>query len=417
MIDIYNLTQKEFNRQKNTLNLIASENYPSPQVLSLLGSVWSTKYAEGLPTKRYYAGNILVDELEIECMSLALEVFKADGYGVNVQMLSGSPANSVLNYGDTVLCLSLKNGGHLSHLHETSVYNKYFKFENYDLIENSHNNFEIDIEQFESQLKKVQPKLVILGFSSYPRQVDFKPLIKLVHAHGALVLADVSHINGLIATGLHSSPFSKGGDGADFVTMTTHKTLRGPRSAMVFAKVEFMPHINKAIFPGSMGGPHINKIAALTRCLQEIIGQEQYPDTRSFMEYQKQVLVNCKMLENELSKNFEVISPTQTHLCLIKLPENLDSLEIQNKLEQTGLITNRNILPRDTKSPWRPSGLRLGSAALTSRGAGESEFMKIADVLTRVCHGTKEIDETSHVIQEITNSLHWYYDELTDLKR
>lgn len=415
MLNLDELTTKESSRQQNTLNLIASENYPSPKVLDFLGSAWSTKYAEGQPGKRYYAGNELSDILEKDTIELALRVFNADGYGCNVQMLSGSPANATVYHaalepGDLILSLSLDEGGHLSHMHSTSVFHKYYKFAHYRLRETEPNNFEIDIEDLTSKLQEHKPKLVILGFSSYPKHIDFPKLIELCHEYGALVLADIAHINGLVAAGLHSSPYNAGDEGADFVSMTTHKTLRGPRAGIIFAKDKYMPALNRAIFPGSFGGPHLNKIAALNQALQEITGDQSYPDNRSFEAYSGAVIENCKTLETELAGHgLTVISPTQNHLCLIMLPEGLDSLAIQQKLEQVGIITNRNMLPQDPKTPWRPSGLRLGSVALTSRGAEAEDFQEISKLIAAVIF-EKESDEViADKVKDMTSKLNWYY--------
>ena len=385
--DLTALSARETNRQRNTLNLIASENYPSPQTLALLGSAWGTKYAEGQPGKRYYAGNELADVLEKKTQDLALEVFQATGYGVNLQVLSGSPANAtvyhaVLEPQDLVLSLSLAEGGHLSHLHQTSVYNKYYRFAHYRLKEIAPDSFVIDEDDYRQKLQTLRPKLVILGFSAYPPRFDFAKCIRLAHEQGALVLADIAHINGLVAAGVHPTPFAKGVSGADFVTMTTHKTLRGPRGGVLFAKQEggYLDKVNRAVFPGSFGGPHLQKIAAIARTLQEITGQEVYPDKRSFGDYARAVLANCKALENALKRHgVAVVSPTQTHLCLIRLPETVNSLHLQKSLEKTGLISNRNMLPNDPKTAWIPSGMRFGSAALTSRGATTTDFENIAE--------------------------------------
>lgn len=415
MLDLHTLTSKENFRQKNTLNLIASENYPSPEVRALLGAVWSTKYAEGQPGKRYYAGNVYSDELEIECMKLALEVFNAEGYGCNVQILSGSPANAtvyhtVLEVGDTVLSLSLADGGHLSHLHATSVYNKYYKFAHYGIKETAPNSYEIDLEDYTKKLTEIQPKLVILGYSAYPKQIPFEDLIRIAHENGALVLADVAHINGLIAAGLHPSPFSNDASGADFVSMTTHKTLRGPRSGIIFAKDKYMKDLNRAIFPGQFGGPHLNKIAALARCFQEILGQEKYPDGRSFKEYTEAVIENCKALEHGLKDGgLSIISPTENHLCLVALPDEVDSLEMQQYLESVGIITNRNAIPNDTKSPWRPGGMRFGSAALTSRGATKDDMYLLGQHISKAILGEVPENDTVDFVNSLVSKLQWYY--------
>lgn len=409
------ITQNELNRQKTTLNLIASENYPSPKVLELLGSIWNDKYAEGYPGKRYYGGNIYADELEELTCQKALEVFDSTKeYGVNVQSLSGSPANAivyltVLEAGDTVLSLDLASGGHLSHLHSTSNYLKFFKFANYAL-EPKKQGSGIDESDFKAKLKEHKPRIVILGFSSYPRKYQFKKLCKLAHEAGALVLADISHIAGLVAVGEHDTPFNTDGEGADFVTTTTHKTLRGPRSALIFAKHEYMPAINKTIFPGTSGGPHLNQIAAVGQSLLEVLGEEQYPDKVPFVEYTQQIIKNCKMLENGLIESgVQVTAPTQNHLCLVELPDSVDSLELQQKLEGLGIVTNRNAIPGDQRSAWRPGGLRLGTAALTSRGLGAEQARELGVAIGSVINKSIEDKAVKQYSKELADSLHWYY--------
>ncbi|MBC7472359.1 MAG: serine hydroxymethyltransferase [candidate division SR1 bacterium] len=410
------LTKQEFNRQKNTLNLIASENYPSPKVLELLGSVWSNKYGEGYPGKRYYAGNENTDEMEKYVQDLALRVFdKTDSYGVNVQVLSGSPANStvylaMLSSGDTIMSLNLANGGHLSHLHETSNYNKFFKHVTYDVVNIGDNTFEIDIENFKNTLETYKPKLVIVGFSAYPRGYKFSEMCKLAHKSGSLVLADIAHINGLVAAGLHDSPFGEGDEFADFVSMTTHKTLRGPRGALLFAKKEYITDINKTIFPGTNGGPHFHQIAATGQCLLEILGEDKYPDNIDFITYSKLVLSTCKEFENTLKgRGLEIISSTQTHLALVKLPSDSDSIVFQQKLERVGIISNRNMIPFDTKSAWRPSGMRFGTAALTSRGLDINGAKKIANMIVDTLFDTKDESTITKEVLELAQSLNWWY--------
>ncbi len=408
---IQDLTKKESQRQKDTLNVIASENYPSPKTLELLGTIWNDKYAEGYPGKRYYAGNVNTDELETFVATKALEVFDcADDYGINVQVLSGSPANAmvyftVLEPGDMVLSLDLSSGGHLSHLHETSSYLKFFKHATYRLRGGKFHEAE-----FEQALKEHKPRLVVIGYSSYPARYEFARLCQLAHAYGALVLADISHIAGLVAVGKHSSPFMHGASGADFVTTTTHKTLRGPRSALVFAKKEYMPAINKTVFPGTSGGPHLNQIAAVGQSLLEVLGEEVYPDKIAFSEYIENVLKNAKALETGLKQaGINMTTPTSTHLVLAKLPEEVDSLTLQNDLEEVGIITNRNAIPEDTKTPWRPGGLRLGSAALTSRGMSNNDFLVLGQAVGEYILGKKNKAELLSVGKELHKSLKWYY--------
>jgi glycine hydroxymethyltransferase len=414
---IFELTKKEADKQANTLNLIASENYPSPKVLELLGAKWSNKYGEGYPGKRYYAGNQFTDKLETFAQEKALEVYSRSGfnagdeYGVNVQVLSGSPANAMvflamLEAGDTVLSLNLSNGGHLSHLHKTSNWLKFFKLENYDVVENGTNNYEIDLKDFEAKLIESKPRLTIIGASSYPKSIDFKPMIELAHKHGSLVLADIAHINGLVAAGLHPSPFNIGESGADFVTMTTHKTFRGPRAAMLFYKNDFAKDINKTVFPGTSGGPHFNKIAAITQACLEILGEDQHPDGISFKDYSQKVLDNCKAMENSLLESgLEIVSPSDNHMCLVKLPDDSDSLEIQVRLEEIGVICNRNVIPFDKKSAWRPSGLRLGSPALTSRGLDESGAKEIGAIIADCVFARQSQEELAKRVQGVVQGL------------
>jgi glycine hydroxymethyltransferase len=413
---LFKLTADEFAKQRDTLNLIASENYPSPKVLQLLGSVWMNKYAEGTPGKRYYAGNVQADEMETFVQKQALAVFDPTGeYAVNVQVLSGSPANAMvflamLEAGDTVMALSLPNGGHLSHMHTTSNWLKFFKYANYDVKEVAPNTFEVDEDDYLAKLKEAKPKLVIIGFSAYPRKYEFAKLIRTAHAAGALVLADIAHINGLVAAGLHDSPFKKGDDGADFVSMTTHKTMRGPRSAMLFAKEKHMKTINRTIFPGTSGGPHLHQIAATGQALLEILGEDQYPDKADFKTYSQTILDTCRALEQGCADaGLTVISPTQNHLCLLKLPDELDSLEFQRRLERAGIITNRNIIPFDQKSAWRPSGLRLGTAALASRGLTSAQANLLGQLIGNLALGKAADSDAQKIVETLVNKLAWYY--------
>jgi glycine hydroxymethyltransferase len=413
---LFDLTAKEFAKQRDTLNLIASENYPSPKVLELLGSVWMNKYAEGTPGKRYYAGNIYADEMETFVQQKALEVFDQTGeYGVNVQVLSGSPANTMvflamLEAGDTIMSLNLANGGHLSHLHATSNYLKFFKLVNYDVKETAPGTFDIDQDDFHAKLREHKPKLVILGFSAYPRKYEFAKLTKWAHEAGALVLADIAHINGLVAAGLHDTPFRKGDEGADFVSMTTHKTFRGPRAAMLFAKTEHMPAVNKTIFPGTSGGPHLHAIAAVGQSLLEILGEDQYPDKRPFKEYSQAVLDTSHALEQGCAEaGLTIISPTQNHLNLVKLPDDVDSLEFQKQLERIGIITNRNMIPFDSKSAWRPSGMRFGTPALASRGLTVGQAKDLGRLIGELAHGKVTEDAAKSQVTQLAGDLAWYY--------
>ena len=415
MNKLFDLTKKESERQKSSLNLIASENYPSPKVLSLLGSVWNDKYAEGYAGKRYYAGNILADELEQFVQTKALEAFAAKSeYGVNVQVLSGSPANmmvylTVLQPGDTVLSLDLASGGHLSHLHSTSSLLKFYKHASYRL-KIDEESYEIDLDDYKSKISKLKPRLVIIGFSAFPKKYDFAELCEIAHAQGSLVLADIAHIAGLVATAQHPSPFADGGKGADFVTTTTHKTLRGPRSALLFGKNEYMEAINKTVFPGTSGGPHLNQIAAVGQALLEVTGEDVYPDNTPFSDYIKQVLENMRALEAGVKHGgIEPITDTQNHLSLLKLKDGMDSLEAQNKLESVGIICNRNSIPNDPGTAWRPSGIRLGSAALTSRGLTTAQASELGGIIAGVINSRISDKAARAYTDNLASNLDWWY--------
>jgi glycine hydroxymethyltransferase len=413
---LFDLTAKEFAKQRDTLNLIASENYPSPKVLGLLGSVWQNKYAEGTPGKRYYAGNVYADEMETFVQQKALAAFDTTGeYAVNLQVLSGSPANTMvflamLEPGDTIMSLNLPNGGHLSHLHATSNFLKFFKLVNYDVKETAPNTYDIDEDDYATKLREHKPKLVILGFSAYPRSYQFAKLTKQAHEAGALVLADIAHINGLVAAGLHDTPFKVGDEGADFVSMTTHKTFRGPRSAMLFAKTDHITAINKTIFPGTSGGPHLHAIAAVGQALLEVLGEDQYPDGRSFKDYSQSVLDTAKALEEGAANGgLAIISPTQTHLNLMKLPESVDSLEFQKRLERVGIISNRNLIPFDKKSAWKPSGMRLGTPAVASRGMTVEQARELGSLIADLAHGKATEEAAASKVRDLAATLKWYY--------
>lgn len=413
MSQIARLTTAEFGRQRDTLNLIASENYPSPAVIDLLGSIWNTKYAEGYPGKRYYAGNTNTDELEALVQAKALAVFGATAdYGVNLQVLSGSVANALvyltaLKGGDTVMSLELSSGGHLSHLHATSSWLKFFKHVTYR-VRPTANGFELDDDDFRRKLQLHRPNLVIIGFSSYPRAYEFGPWVQAAHEAGALVLADIAHISGLVAAGRHDSPFRAG---ADFVATTTHKTLRGPRGAMVFARHQHMNQLNKTVFPGTLGGPHLNQIAATGQALAEVQGEAAYPGpSQPFADYIDHVLATTGALEAGLAATgLEIVAPTQTHLLLVRLPLESDSLEVQRHLESVGIITNRNALPYDTKPPWRPSGLRLGTAALASRGLTIAQARQLGEVIGSVILGRVSDAAATRAVANIVANLSWHY--------
>jgi len=347
--------------------------------LSALGSELTNKYAEGKSHQRYYFGCGVVDRIEDEVKKLVYKVFKISPakYGVNVQPHSGSIANlacylGVLNLGDKVLAMSLEHGGHLTHGHKTSWTGKLFKFEHYGV---GRDGF-IDYKKIAGRAKKFKPKLVVAGNSAYPGKLDFKKFRKIADSVGALLMADISHIAGLIVGGAHSSPFPY----ADVVTTTTHKTLRGPRGAIIIAKKELADKIDKAVFPGLQGGPHLHTIAAIGVCLEEALRP-------SFKKYAKQIVKNARTLAKELKKfGFKVIiGGTDNHLMLVDVtPLGLGGKEAGEKLERAGIIVNKNTIPHDKRSPQNPSGIRLGTPTVTTQGMKEKDMKIIAQKIYKV---------------------------------
>lgn len=382
-MSIKKLVQKELNRQKRVINLIPSENYPSKAVLEVLGSQLTSKYAEGKSHHRYYFGNKVIDEIEDEVKILALKVFKLSSarWGVNVQPYSGSIANlaaylGTLNLGDSVLAMSLEQGGHLTHGHKVSWTGKLFNFKHYGVNRDGL----IDYDEVLKIAKKFKPKMIVCGATAYPRKIDFKKFRQIADSINALLVADIAHIAGLVAGGVHPSPFPY----CDIVTTTTHKTLRGPRGAIIFSRIEDRPQlsedgplgdrIDKAIFPGLQGGPHMNTIAAIGVCLEEALKPE-------FKKYAKQIVKNAKALASELQKlGFKIITGgTDNHLILVDVtPFGITGKEAGEKLEKHGIIVNKNMIPFDKGTPWSPSGIRLGTPAITTQGMKEPEMLEIA---------------------------------------
>ena len=371
---IYNLIQKEEKRQQETLNLIASENYPSKAVREALSSIFVVKYSEGRPYKRYYGGMENIDKLETLVEERVKEVFlkKIKGYAVNVQACSGSPANyavlrGLLDPGDKILSLTLSHGGHLSHGSPVSLSGKDFKVVNYFLDKKTNL---LDYKDIEKIALKEKPKIIICGFSAYPRKINFKKFKEIANKSGAYLLADIAHIAGLVAGGVHPNPFPY----ADVVTTTTHKTLRGPRGAIIVCREELKDKIFSRVFPGLQGGPHNHTICAIGIALKEALNP-------SFNKYAKQVIANAKILAQELKKyDFKLISGgTDNHLILIDLSnKGINGLEAQEMLEKAGIVANKNSIPYDKNSHSKPSGIRFGTPALTTRGMKEKEMEKVA---------------------------------------
>ncbi len=428
-IQIKKLIEAEKKRQKKVINLIASENYVSKDVLEALGSELTNKYAEGYPHARYYGGNENMDKLEDICKKRALELFGLTdspstdardnsplaNWHVNVQPLSGSPANlavylALVPLGGKIMGMALDNGGHLTHGHKVSMTGKAWKQISYGVDPKTE---VIDYDALKEKAVAEKPDIIVAGFTAYPRIVDFKKFREIADAvvyleqsrKGAILMVDMSHFAGLVAGGEYPSPFEY----ADVVTTTVHKTLRGPRSAMIFVRKNkmigaiqadgsrgkeksFTELIDKAVFPGLQGGPHLNQIAGVAVALKEA-------NTPAFKKYAKQVIKNANVLASELARlGWRIISGgTDSHLVLIDtwmggvVDENgaggISGAEASDKLEKAGIIVNKNTIPGETRSAFDPSGIRLGSAAETTRGKKERDFKKIAEKVDGVLRG------------------------------
>ena len=383
----------ELNRQQHKLELIASENIVSPAVMAAMGSVLTNKYAEGYPGKRYYGGCECVDIVENIAIERAKALFGAEY--ANVQPHSGSQANlaayaAVLQPGDKVLGMSLAEGGHLTHGSPVNASGKIYDFIPYGVDENGF----IDYDALRETAKREQPKMIVAGASAYPREIDFKRLREIADEVGALLLVDMAHIAGLIVAGVHMNPVPY----ADIVTTTTHKTLRGPRGGLILAKAAYGPAINKAIFPGNQGGPLMHIIAAKAVCFGEALQP-------SFKAYGEQIVKNCKALANGLmTRGIDLVSGgTDNHLCLLDLRSvHLTGKELEHRLDEVGITTNKNAIPNDPEKPFVTSGLRLGTAALTTRGMNESDMDKIAELITLAA---KDFDAQKAYIQSEVDKL------------
>ncbi len=376
---IETLIRAEEKRQKRVINLIPSENYVSADVLKALGSIFDNKYAEGYPFARYYGGQENTDKLETLCQDRALKLFglKRDTWHVNVQPLSGSPANlavylALVPLGGKIMGLPLSSGGHLTHGYRVSMTGKVWQQVPIALDPKTEL---IDYKKMKADALREKPAIIVVGFTAYPRVVDFKKCAEIAKVCGAYLMVDMSHFAGLVAGKTYPSPFAY----ADVVTTTTHKTLRGPRGAMVFAKKdkrEINKKIDKAIFPGLQGGPHLNQIAAVAVTMKEDASPE-------FKKYAKQVVKNAKALSGELKKlGWRIVSGgTDTHLILVDTwmdGKGISGKIASDRLEKAGIIVNKNTIPGETRSPADPSGIRLGTAAETTRGKKEKDMVKIA---------------------------------------
>ncbi len=372
-IELYEAMSREINRQRNKIELIASENFVSEAVMEAMGSPLTNKYAEGYPGKRYYGGCEYVDEVETLAIERAKALFGAEH--ANVQPHSGAQANmavffAMLNPGDTVLSMSLAHGGHLSHGSPVNMSGKYFNIVPYGVTEEQQT---IDYEEIRRLALECKPKLILAGASAYSREIDFKKFSEIAKEVGAYFLVDMAHIAGLVAAGVHPSPVPY----ADFVTTTTHKTLRGPRGGLILCKEEYAKAINKAVFPGIQGGPLMHVIAAKAVCFKEAASDE-------FKAYQKQIAKNAKALsEALLKKGFDLVSGgTDNHLMLVDLrPFKMTGKEYEHRLDEVGITVNKNAIPFDPEKPGVTSGIRVGTPAVTSRGFKEEDMVEIAELM------------------------------------
>ncbi|NLK93704.1 MAG: serine hydroxymethyltransferase [Clostridiales bacterium] len=371
--EVYGFMEKELKRQQKGIELIASENIVSKAVMEAMGSYLTNKYAEGYPGKRYYGGCYVVDEIEDIAINRAKELFGAEH--ANVQAHSGSQANmavyfTVLNPGDTVLGMDLSNGGHLTHGAPVNFSGKLFNFVSYGLDKETET---IDYDNVRKLALEHKPKLIVAGASAYPRIIDFAKFKEICDEVGALFMVDMAHIAGLVAGGVHPSPVPY----ADFVTTTTHKTLRGPRGGLILCKEKYAKDLDKNIFPGMQGGPLMHIIAAKAVCLKEALDD-------SFKDYAKQVVKNCKVLGEELTKrDFKLVSGgTDNHLILVDLNnKDITGKEAEKLLDTIGITLNKNTVPNETRSPFVTSGVRIGTAAVTTRGFKEEDMVEIAAII------------------------------------
>ncbi|WP_297281130.1 serine hydroxymethyltransferase [uncultured Anaerococcus sp.] len=396
----YEALNLELKRQEDNIELIASENYVSKEILEACGSILTNKYAEGLPEKRYYGGCENIDTIEQLAIDRAKELFKAEH--VNVQPHSGSNANiaayfALLKPGDKVLAMDLTEGGHLTHGSSVNFSGKLYDFYHYGV---DHENGRIDYDKVLEKAKEVKPKLIVCGASAYPREIDFKKFREIADQVDAMLMADIAHIAGLVVAGEHQSPVPY----CDVVTTTTHKTLRGPRSGIILCKEEYAKAIDKAVFPGLQGGPLEHIILA------KALGFKQNLDP-SWKSYAKQVKANAKAIEEALRKyNFNMISDgTDNHLLLIDLTnKNITGKEAQDLLDEVCITTNKNTIPNEKLSPNVTSGLRIGTAAITTRGMKEEEAKKIVDLISRTIDKKENLEDIRKEVLDLTSKFPVY---------
>ncbi|WP_270180382.1 serine hydroxymethyltransferase [Alkalihalobacillus sp. CinArs1] len=403
--ELFQAIQDELGRQRSKIELIASENFVSEAVMKAQGSVLTNKYAEGYPGRRYYGGCEYVDVAENIARDRAKQLFGADH--VNVQPHSGAQANmgvyfTVLNHGDTVLGMNLSHGGHLTHGSPVNFSGVQYNFVEYGVDKETHR---IDYDDVLEKAKEHRPKLIVAGASAYPREIDFKRFKEIADEVDAYLMVDMAHIAGLVATGHHPNPVPY----ADFVTTTTHKTLRGPRGGMILCKEEFAKKIDKSMFPGLQGGPLMHVIAAKAVAFGEALSDD-------FKQYSENIINNARKLASSLEKEGVnlVSNGTDNHLVLL----DLQSLDITGKvaekaLDDIGITTNKNTIPFDPQSPFVTSGLRIGTAAVTSRGFGEQEMEEIASIMSDVLHNIEDeavLKKAEQRVIDLTNKFPMYED-------
>ncbi len=393
--DIFGMLKSEAIRQHEGLELIASENFVSEAVMEAMGSVMTNKYAEGYPNKRYYGGCKYVDQAEILAQERCKQLFGCDH--ANVQPHSGSQANmavymAFLKPGDTVLGMNLSHGGHLTHGHPINFSGKLYNVIGYNV---SRETETIDYDELLALAKEHKPKMIIAGASAYPRIIDFKKFREAADAAGAILMVDIAHIAGLVVAGLHPSPIPY----ADFVTSTTHKTLRGPRGGLIMCRKDFAKDLDREVMPGIQGGPLMHIIAAKAVAFGEALKPE-------FKEYQKRIVENAKTLAEDLKKQgFHLVSGgTDNHLMLLSFIEKgLTGKDVEQALEKANITVNKNTVPFDPQKPFVTSGIRVGTPAVTTRGMGVNEMHQIAGFIARVINNLKNDEEIAKVKQDVMN--------------
>jgi glycine hydroxymethyltransferase len=404
--EVFASVQRELDRQRNNIELIASENFVSQQVMELAGSVLTNKYAEGYPGKRYYGGCQFVDEVETLAIERLKKLFHCEY--ANVQPHSGAQANTAVYFallqpGDKVLGMSLNDGGHLTHGHPLNYSGVTYEFHAYGVDRESEM---LDYEAFKKQVEEVKPKLVVAGASAYSRTIDFKTMAEIAHENGALFMVDMAHIAGLVAAGEHPSPFPY----ADVVTTTTHKTLRGPRGGVIMCNDEEMiKAINRAVFPGMQGGPLMHIIAAKAACFYEALQDD-------FKDYAKQIRKNAKALEESLKEEgFRLVAGgTDNHLLLIDVKAScgITGKKAQRLLDEVNITANKNAIPFDTEKPFKASGIRVGTPAMTTKGFKEEDFREVGKIIALRLKN----DETDEIKNECLRRVKALTDKVTMYK-